>query len=77
MLRKPSKSNLGKMLGVTEEIFHKKIKPKIKKDFSKELNEKNIDNPDIWLDEDDKIILVKPRDNTRFIETDLSIYSYK
>ena len=77
MLWKPSKSQLGKMLGVSGEVFHKKIKPKIKKDFTKELHAKNIDNPDICLDEYDEITLVKPGDSTKVIKTNLSIYSYK
>jgi len=77
VLWKPSKSQLGKMLGVSGEVFHKKIKPKIKKDFTKERYEKGVDNPDVWLDEDDKITLVKPDDPTKFIKTGLSIYSYK
>ena len=54
VLGKPTKSQLAKMMEVTEETFHKKIKPKIKKDFTRERMEKDIENPDIWLDEDDK-----------------------
>jgi hypothetical protein len=77
VLWKPSKSQLGEMLGISGEMFHKKIKPRIKKDFAKELYEKGIDNPDIWLDETDKMTLIKPGDSTKFIETDLSIFSYK
>lgn len=77
MLKKPTKSELGNMLGISGENFHKKIKPKIKKDFARELKAKDIDNPDIWLNEDNMITLVNPGDQTKFIETALSIYSYK
>ncbi len=78
-MRKPTKAELAEMLNVTEEVFHRDIKPYIKRDFRKELSNimDKTTNPDIWLDEQDNMILVNPQNVNRYYQTNLSIYSYK
>ena len=69
-------SDLAQLLNVTEEDFHRKIKKMIKRDFKKELERQNFENPDIHLDENFVMRLVDPRDNTNYFDTDLDIYAY-
>lgn len=51
------KNLLAKKFGVSRRNFHREIKTPIVSNFKKELKEKNIKNPDIGLDINDKIYL--------------------
>ena len=62
MYRKPSNVFLAEFLGISPEVFHKKVKQLIKKDFKRELEKLNIDNPDILLDEKGYMKLQHPED---------------
>ena len=78
MLRKPTNTELASLLGITEERFHREVKPLIKRQFSLELREimGKTTNPDIWLDERNNIVLVHPTDEHLFFETEISISTY-
>jgi ribosomal protein S17 len=67
---------LAQKIGVERRVFHRKIKPRILKDFKDELKALKINNPDIGLDENDVVILGDSRDHSRTINTKLSIQSY-
>lgn len=60
MFKIVDKSQLARILDTTEKEYHRNIKPIIKRDFRQELKQKEIDNPDIGLDEDDTMYLVDP-----------------
>lgn len=45
-------------------------------DFKKELMNNGIKNPDIGLDEDNKMYLVHPLDSKNYIVTGLKIFDY-
>lgn len=67
---------LADLLNITESNFHRDIKPMILRDFKTELINDGIKNPDIGLDEDNKIYLVHPQDPTSYIITNLKIFDY-
>jgi hypothetical protein len=67
---------LADLLEITESDFHRDKKPMILRDFKKELNDSGIKNPDIGLDEDNKVYLVHPQDYTSYVITDLKIFDY-
>lgn len=71
-----NKSYLSEKLGVEQRIFHRRIKPRIIKDFEKELDKIDLKNPDIGLDEEGLIYLVDTKDTTVYIETLLNISAY-
>ena len=68
---------LAGLLNVTEQEFHRKIKRMIVRDFKAELKELNVENPDIFLDENNCILLVDPKKSEKYLLTELSIYSYE
>lgn len=78
-MRKPTKSEIAKILDISEEDFHRVIKPLIKRQFREELLDimDKTDNPDIWIDDDNNIVLVSPKDNANTYNTGVSIFSYK
>jgi hypothetical protein len=78
-MKKPTKFELAILLGISEEDFHREIKPLIKRQFKEELLKimDKTDNPDIWLDYDNNIVLVNPKDMNKQYPTGISIFSYK
>ena len=62
---KNTAEDIKKVLGVTKEEFHKPggIKDLIKTQFSKELKEAGITNPDIGIDEVGNLLLKHPKNN--------------
>ncbi len=46
---------LAQKLQIERRKFHREIKPLILRDFKKELQKINVENPDIGLDENDNI----------------------
>ena len=72
------KQQLAQKLVVTEEVFHREIKPIIKADFIEEINQYvHANNPDIWLDDFDNIVLVNPTNEKDLYYTYLPLLSYK
>lgn len=66
---------LAKKFGMSRRDFHRKIKTYIVSDFKKELDEKNISNPDIGLDSQNNIYL-SDTDHSEVIPTDLNVTDY-
>jgi len=67
---------LSQLLGISTEKFHREVKKLIKRDFKTELRALEIDNPDIFLNRDNHIRLVDPRNHSNYYDTNLDINLY-
>lgn len=76
MLKFYDEKYLASKLGIERRKFHREIKPIIVSDFKNELQKFKVENPDIGLDENDNIYFLDPKDHSRMIETNLSIFAY-
>lgn len=75
-LRFYTSKELGILLQVSEETFHREIKRLMKKDFEAELKVIGVSNPDVLLDADNKLFLADPRNHNVFVTTHLSVFDY-
>jgi hypothetical protein len=73
---KYSETELAQLLDISVEKFHREVKALIKKDFSAELKDMDVRNPDILLNDDNTMVLVDPRNFKNYFVTELSIFSY-
>ena len=71
----PSAKELGKRLGVSEEKFHRDVKPEILKQFKKESNQIGSKNPNVGVDESGNIVLQNPK-TKQTVETGLPLDSF-
>lgn len=67
---------LAAIFGIDILSFHRKVKPIIISDFKKELSERNIKNPDIGIDENERIYLTNV-EHTVIFDTELTVNDYK
>lgn len=67
---------IGILLNVSGEEFHREIKKIIKADFKTELKTLGVNNPDILLNDKNIMRLADPRDHSKYYDTDLEITAY-
>ncbi len=74
--RFPDAKQLAAILGVSEHVFHRRVKPRIKSDFSRELRTMNTSNPDIGLDDHFCIVLRHPETGA-ILQTAVPLSAYQ
>ncbi len=70
-----SVKELARRLGVSQEAFHRSIKPAIIRDFPSELKNLGTENPDIGINQAGNLVLRDPRSG-RTVGTDVPLQSY-
>lgn len=68
-------NELARVFGVTRREYHREIKTYIMSDFRDELNEIDINNPDIGIDENNFLYLSDSK-HEKIIPTNLTVEDY-
>jgi hypothetical protein len=74
--RFPDAKQLASIFGVSEQVFHRRVKPRIKSDFSRELQIMNTGNPDVGVDENFCIVLRHPESGA-ILQTGVPLHAYQ
>ena len=75
-IRFPDSNEIARIFGVCRRDYHRYIKTYIVSDFRQELNELNINNPDIGID-DNRYLYLSDSNHEIIISTNLTIEDYK